>query len=262
MFREIKGRLGRIVGQSPLGLLPVRVQQGPAKGAHWTLAPFSYYWRKGGYEGDVPAALKLFPSAEGLVFWDIGAHFGIHTITLAMLVGSGGQVAAFEPDRGAFERLTRHVQMNSLSNVQLYQAAASNEDGEDELFIRGYYGSAVSHLRYDSSDNMTGVPSTPVRKLRVDTLVAAGKIRPPDIIKVDAQGHGGYALEGAATTIASYLPVIAFSNHSPGELSHTRDLLAPLGYQPHDFTNRPIGWDEFNEAVLAPPHRTVPAYSV
>src|SRR4051812_26846547 len=129
--------LSRLAAATPIGLFPVRVRAGLAKGARWTAAPFSANWRLGGAEGDVAAALAYLDQPCGAVFWDFGAHFGIHTVGIAMKTGPSGEVVAFEPDPVAFARLTRHVRMNRLTNVILVPAAASRVRGEDILYLPG-----------------------------------------------------------------------------------------------------------------------------
>src|SRR5689334_734786 len=95
-------KLVRLLASTLLADIPVRIRSGQAKGARWTLLPFSAYWRHGGYERDVEIAVSLIPDMVGKVFWDFGAHFGIHTVTVARMVGPSGQVAAFEPLPGPF----------------------------------------------------------------------------------------------------------------------------------------------------------------
>jgi hypothetical protein len=117
-----KRTLSRLLAATPLAHIPVRVQSGFAKGSRWTLLPFSTYWRYGGGERDVEIAVSYIPDLTGLVFWDFGAHFGIHTVGMAKQVGPLGQVAAFEPLPGPFSKLTRHVRLNDLRNVMLSNA--------------------------------------------------------------------------------------------------------------------------------------------
>src|ERR1700729_2491433 len=111
----------RVISATPLAYYPVRVRCGLAKGARWTFAPFSANWRYGGAEQDVEAGFAILPNPKGAVFWDFGAHFGIHTVGVAMHIGPGGQVAAFEPDPAAFKRLELHVALNCLTNVRLFE---------------------------------------------------------------------------------------------------------------------------------------------
>jgi FkbM family methyltransferase len=246
--------LSRTISATPLAYIPVRVQRGPAKGARWTLMPFSANWRLGGGERDVEAGLAHLSQVKGAVFWDFGAHFGIHTVGVAMQVGPEGQVAAFEPDPGAFKRLKLHVAMNGLANVRLFKAAASSRSGQSTLFAPSFLGSSVSHLRYYDSDDMRDTPRLQVASVAVDELVSSGQIRAPDLIKIDIQGHGADALAGCIESVKLKRPIIVFSNHSDRELSGTRRLLQPLGYKPWSFAGSSLTWDEVTEALLLPDH--------
>jgi hypothetical protein len=133
---EIYGKLSKALAATPVGLYPVRVRAGLAKGARWTLLPFSSNWRFGGAEQDVLIATSYLPTLDGVVFWDFGAH--LEFIPSVWLCKSGqGQVAAFEPDPGAFRRVRYHVELNHLSNVRLFEAAASRKSGEGVLYLPG-----------------------------------------------------------------------------------------------------------------------------
>lgn len=238
---------------TPLGYFPVRVRKGPAEGAKWTLAPFSYNWREGG-EADLRAGLKKIAAIQGGVGWDFGAHFGIATVGMALQVGPKGQVVAFEPDPGAFRRLSYHVQINHLTNVKLFPAAASCSSGTLDLIVTQGLGSAVSHFQFEDENLSNHSKTLPVATVVPDELVRQGKILAPDLIKVDVQGHGGKALAGSIESIRAKRPIIVFSNHSQWELAETRELLEPLGYFVESLAGDRVPWNIFNQesAVLLP----------
>ena len=172
-----------------------------------------------------------------------------------MQVGQTGQVVAFEPDPGAFRRLKYHVDLNHLSNVRLFEAAASRTSGRGSLYLPGGKGSAVSHFRYYASDDMTGVDSISVPTVAPDDLVAEGKVRAPHIIKIDIQGHGAEAVAGAINAIRTTLPIIAISNHSEAERSGISKRLAgrPLIlYARLHFDGSSCAWLDITEALLIP----------
>lgn len=243
--------ISRALQNTPLAQLHVRVRHGPAKGAKWTLLPFSYNWRAGG-ERDVQRGLSCLGDLAEKVCWDFGAHFGIHTVGMAMLVGPTGQVASFEPDPVAFRKLSYHVRINGLANVQLFQAAASEETGHKQLIIHQHAGSSCSHFRYEDELVPEATVSIDVEVIAPDELVAEGRIRLPDLIKVDVQGHGASALKGSINSIRDSRPLILFSNHSSWELAGTRELLSPLGYRAYSPDNGSVDWQlsNYDTAVL------------
>ena len=243
---KLKTLISNAVAMSPLGYFPVRVRRGPAKGAKWTLAPFSNNWRSGGEE-DLRAGLKKLSQLDGAVGWDFGAHFGIATVGMAMQMGKRGEVSAFEPDPGAFRRLAYHVKINKLDNVRLFAAAVSSAQGSTRLITTHGLGSSMSHFQYEDEQLDDRSQSIPVETLVPDELVRSGKIRLPDVIKVDVQGHGAKALAGSMESIKRKRPLIIFSNHSPWELDGTRTLLEPLGYQVENLNGRRVSWDLLNQ---------------
>jgi len=251
---RMRAAISRAISRTPLAYLPVKVRRGPAKGAWWTLIPFSHNWREGG-EGDLAAGLALLSKRSGAVCWDFGAHFGIHTVGMAIHAGPSGQVVSFEPDPGAFKRLTRHVKMNSLTNVRLFMAAASDRSGSGTIIISHGSGSAYSHFQYEDEEITDGTPTLAVQKLVPDELVNRGEIRPPNLIKIDVQGHGACAIGGSIESIRRMKPVVVFSNHSRWELAGTRAQLEPLGYIPRNLAGERVSWDFLNQetALLTPP---------
>ena len=89
MRRRLAGSISRALGETPIGYFPVRVRAGLAKGARWTFLPFSSYWRAASSE-PMSVGYLLLSTLEGLVFWDCGAHFGIHTVGMSNAYRSEG----------------------------------------------------------------------------------------------------------------------------------------------------------------------------
>jgi FkbM family methyltransferase len=248
---KVRTFISNVLRRTPLSYFPVAVRKGPAKGARWTFLPFSYNWREGG-EDDIQKGLEMAGDLKGRVCWDFGAHFGIHTVGMALQVGSSGQVAAFEPDSMAFRRLADHVKINRLTNVDLFHAAVSNKADYAKLIVSHGLGSTLSHFQYEDEVTDGRTKTIQVETVVPDELVARGKLRPPNLIKVDVQGHGAKALGGSIRSIEKMRPIIIFSSHSPWELNETHELLLPLGYSVLSLSGEPRHWDSFrhNDTTL------------
>src|SRR5437764_1145672 len=84
-----------------------------------------------------PAITMLLASdlTEGDVFVDVGAHIGYFTILAAGLVGSTGKVLAFEPEPTNYEQLLRHIKLNDLSNVVVFNWAVGDHPGVVDLYV-------------------------------------------------------------------------------------------------------------------------------
>lgn len=107
-MQSLKTIVSQVITQTSIQYLPVTVKKGLAQEARWTLFPCSAYWR-GDIESDVEPAVRLYGCIRGATCWDLGAHFEIDTVGMAMAVGSEGQVVGFEPDPISFKRCQRHV---------------------------------------------------------------------------------------------------------------------------------------------------------
>lgn len=213
-----------------LQYLPVRVRRGLPAGARWTLFPWSAYWR-GGYEPEVEQAILSWGDLRGKVCWDLGAHFGYYSVGLALHTGPTGEVAAFEPNPTSYDRLERHRRLNKLTWLKTFQAGCSDSDGTAGLYTYGNLDSTTTHLPYDGETTDPSVQPIRIRLLKLDDLVRVGELRPPNFIKIDVEGHGHHALNGAMESIRRTRPIMLMSFHSVEEAAGTEALLQPLGYK-------------------------------
>ena len=86
----------------------------------------------GEWEPHELAVLRHFVK-PGMVVFDVGANIGVHTLTLAQLVGSGGAVHSFEPTH-VFERLQRNLRLNGFeSRTHLNHCAVGRAKGSIRL---------------------------------------------------------------------------------------------------------------------------------
>lgn len=216
---------------SRLELLPVRVRSGVAEGARWTLFPRSSYWR-GTHEPELQAALLALGGGDitGWTCWDLGAHFGLYSVGLARRVGPAGQVAAFEPSPVSCSRLRLHARMNRVPWLKVFQAAVSDRGGSDQLYTYGDAGSTSTHLPYEGETPDKAAMPILVRVVKLDDLVEAGEIRPPQFIKVDVEGHGHHAVAGMLRTLGAHRPIVIAALHSQPESDGIVGPLARLGY--------------------------------
>jgi len=251
MDEELKTKLSKFLAHTPLQYVPVKVRKGLAKGAKWTLLPLSQYWR-GETECEVEAAIKSWGDIKGATCWDLGAHFGIYTVGMALAVGWQGKVCAFEPDPISYKRLARHVKMNYLKWVSVYNYAVSDTERVERLMLLDGAGATTSHFSNEDETFDSTVPFVEAQTVVLDYAVETKQIPAPDFIKVDVEGHGAKALKGAIKTVTGKLPPIVMSFHSTWELNGTRELLEPLGYNAFDAAGERLEWDAclYRTAIL------------
>lgn len=232
-----------VLTRTPLGLWPVRVRRGIARGARWTLFPWTSYWR-GTHEPALQAALAELGGGDirGWSCWDIGAHFGLYSIGLALRVGPSGEVAAFEPNPQSFARLERHRRLNRLTWLKTYCAAASDHNEGAELFTYGDLASTTTHLAFNGETRPAASGVLPVRTVRLDDSVRSGELRLPRFVKIDVEGHGHRTLAGMRETLAAARPILIAAFHSDDEVGGMMALLRAQNYR----------WREIDGAALDP----------
>ena len=92
-------------------------------------------WAFGSYEEHFAELFRCLVSPDDRCV-DVGANVGVHTVRLAKLVGSRGEVIALEPDEEVAHRAHRNIMLNQLSNVHVINAAASDEAGGEVQLYR------------------------------------------------------------------------------------------------------------------------------
>lgn len=134
---------------------------------------------------------------------DCGSNLGYHTVTLAGLVGSGGKVIAFEPQRYVFQQLCGNVFLNDLQNVITYNMAV----GDMVKIIN------IANIDYDlelinTGATRVGEGNGNVRMTTLDRVLEEIGLRntPVKFIKADIQGCEALMLDGAVSLIERYKP--------------------------------------------------------
>lgn len=235
MIPSLQRFVGGVLLTTKLAWMPIRVPRGILAGCWWSIYPWSSYWR-GTYEPAVQKVLVGLGDIRGRICWDLGAHYGFYSVGLARRVWPDGEVAAFEPNPLSCRRLAYHRRLNRLSWLKIFAVAASDHSGQTELYTYGDLTSTTTHLAYDGETRAEACVPLAVPAVRLDDLVAAGTLRPPDLIKVDVEGHGHHALAGMKEVVQNKRPILLVALHSPQEADGVLRILQPLGY-----ASKPVG---------------------
>lgn len=215
--------MGRLLRQ-PLRLIPDRtpmpILQGRLRGKRWIAGSHTHGCWLGSYENEKQ---KLFESAvnEGDVVFDIGANVGFYTMLASVLVGPSGRVHAFEPVPRNIRFLNEHLRLNRMSNVEVIEAAVSDESGET-----GFDDSPGSAMGFVSAAG-----ALKVKTVAIDDLVAQGAVAPPDCMKIDVEGGEVLVLKGARSTLETYRPKIFLATHGADAHRQACELLRSMSYR-------------------------------
>ena len=138
------------------------------------------------------------------VFWDVGANVGYFTLVAATALNNRGRIVAFEPGKNAYARLTENLALNAYQNIQTFPVAVSDREGEAVLHLAGDIADSSASL-YPAAQAQTG--QEVCRTVALDHWLESEALRPPDLIKLDAEGAELAVLQGAQKLIADSPPL-------------------------------------------------------
>jgi FkbM family methyltransferase len=191
---------------------------GRLKGKRWVAGSgISRCWL-GCYESGKQRLISQYVKPD-TVFYDVGANVGFYSLLASKLVG-GGKVFAFEPLPRNLSYLTRHVDLNRASNVDVRALAISDKNAVAKFSVEktGYMGRLTSEGEIE-------VPTA-----TLDSLLQDGSILPPNYIKMDIEGAEYQALLGARMCFEQYRPILFLATHGKQVHEQCCDLLQSWGY--------------------------------
>jgi len=243
-YRSFVGRLVRL----PLRLIPKRavfpILQGKLRGKKWVVGAGEHGYWLGSYELQKRRAFEreIGPSE---VFYDIGANVGFYSLLAAHLTGPGGKVYAFEPLPRNVEYIRKHMALNQIEHAVVYEAAVAHQGGE----VRFDPGASIA------TGHLSETGTVKVRQVSLDDLYAAGKILPPNTMKIDVEGAEYAVLRGAEYIIDAFQPLIFLDTHGRDAHELTIRFLKDHGYQFEVLDGRPL---EASKELIARPQLSEP----
>ncbi|MBA7480352.1 hypothetical protein ES707_15803 [subsurface metagenome] len=168
----------------------------------------------------------------GYTVFDIGANIGWHSINIAKSLPDAS-VFAFEPIPETFAYLKKNVEMNGVSNVQLYNFGFFNEEKELKFYFCDDSSASTSIANIEGRDDAR-IMSCSVRKL--DDFVAEHDLK-VNFIKCDVEGAELFVFQGGMESIRRHKPIIlsemvrkwcAKFDYSPNKII---DLISGAGYK-------------------------------
>jgi FkbM family methyltransferase len=150
----------------------------------------------------------------GMTVVDIGANIGVHTIFFAEIVGPGGTVYAFEPQRTLYHLLCGNIALNRHENIFAVNAGLGSEMGP--IVVPG--------IDYEQGGNLGGISlgktgrsdEVPMQTLDSYALTSC------HVINIDVEGMERFVLEGAAKTLERHKPLLYVAN---GREANSCDLI-------------------------------------
>ena len=201
---------------------------------------------KGIYDPNLIVVINALLPAKG-VFLDIGSNMGYCSLLMSKAVGEDGKVFAIEPSERDFLRLVDNVNLNRLSNVNVYRLAVSDKIGKVSISIAPEERSALNTLGTEfSNKGIEKVQTEEVDSVTLDAFVEEEELSRIDVIKMDIEGSELKALNGAKDTIEQYRPALIVGinenslNASNASVEEIEETLKKLRYKMYYLIEKPF----------------------
>ncbi len=141
----------------------------------------------------------------GSVAIDIGANYGVYTLSMAHVVGPTGAVFAFEPASRTASFLRDSLEANGFNQVVLEQTALSSAPGSlpltlnDNSELNSLTTATTEHAAVEWVDVVT-----------LDGCLERNSWSTVDFLKIDAEGEELKILKGAERFLSTLFPLIEF----------------------------------------------------
>jgi len=119
-----------------------------------------------------------FAKARSFNIIDIGSNTGLSVFFFKKYF-ENAVIDAYEPNESSFELLKQNVEQNKFSNVNLFNAAISNNDGV--LYPEEGFGPCSVNQKFSVQENH----NKPVQCIRLTNLLQSARI---DCVKIDIEG--------------------------------------------------------------------------
>ena len=177
--------------------LPERLVANDTGGAHLFLSEVLGH----GYEFALRRFLDIHLMSDD-VFVDVGAHWGVHSLSAASKLPRQISVLAIEPHPGNSARLRRWVSLNRFdSDIEVISKAIGRSDGIASMKVSSSsMGHAIRHAGSELAGTHIEVTMTTLDKLLAERPHLEWR---RVILKIDAEGYESEVLAGAARLFAS-----------------------------------------------------------
>lgn len=189
------------------------------------ITPYVLQEQQDWFEDEIKFLRHLLKPGQKVI--DIGANYGVYTLSMARAVGAGGQVWCFEPASSTADWLAKGIAANDFRHVTLDRRALSSAPGTAHLTLND--NAELNELvRGGAATGRT----EEVALTTLDACLAQYGWQDIDVLKIDAEGEEANILKGGQAFFASLSPLVEFEVKAGQELH--LDLVrqfADLGYR-------------------------------
>ncbi len=185
---------------------------------------------------------------KGGVVFDIGANVGVFSLSLVAHCPSVDKIYAFEPIPSTYQKMIKNLSYNhNPKQIFTYNVGLSDKSGSFDFFLPGENEAASLKPVTDAfylQESIDGIYTGQKKSERVlckvstvDEFVCDNPQTSIDLLKIDVEGNEKFVLEGAASVLKRYKPIVyteMLRKHAARFQYHPNDIIEfmrSLGYQ-------------------------------
>ena len=147
-----------------------------------------------------------------IIFYDVGANIGTHSIALSNIFQNKIVIRAFEAQSNIYEMFSQSIKINNINNIELYHNAVSDKNDEiiridlPDYSKHNNFGGLELLKPFQNSDNTQMQKSgifEDVKSIKLDIFNEE-----VDFIKIDVEGMENLVLKGSKNLIENHRPFL------------------------------------------------------
>lgn len=180
------------------------------------------------FEDEIKFLRRALTPSQQII--DIGANYGVYTLSMARAVGAGGHIWCFEPASGTAAFLAQGIAANGYGHVTLEKSALSSQPGTARLSLHD--NAELNEIIRDGAAPPATVASEEVPLTTLDLCQERFGWPAIDFMKIDAEGEEANILRGGARFFATQSPLVEYEVKA-GPALHLGlvEQFAALGYR-------------------------------
>ena len=167
------------------------------------ITPYVLLEQQDRFEDEIKFLRRLLQPGQKVI--DVGANYGVYTLSMAQAVGPTGCVWAFEPASNTARLLAEGIAANGFTQIVLERSALSKNCGTAQLSLNQH--SELNALRH-GSQSMGASETVPL--LTLDVCMEKFGWQDIEFMKIDAEGEEANILQGGTQFFEELSPLVQY----------------------------------------------------
>ena len=175
------------------------------------ITPYVLREQQDWFEDEIKFLRRMLQPGQKVI--DIGANYGVYTLSMAQAVGPTGRVWAFEPASSTASLLAESISANGFPQITLERSAVSSISGTAQLSLNENSElNALVHGKPLTNDGEI------VPLVTLDDCLGTYGWQDIEFVKIDAEGEEANILKGGERCFSELSPLVQYEIKADADL--------------------------------------------